>query len=271
MSIIYNYLKQHCYPLSGTAIMELNKKGTTILNPFLTEEKTAYYGIEIYKYNKYRLFYVNKENQLSCLCLDLSSRQSVEKRTTLTLEFCKIIAKYYKQVNFLEAFNSFQLRCCLEFRKYGFVTTTEDFNSYSLNLTYRQSYQKKKTLVFPTIDILTFYRWYFDINESLSINTTYTSVVYLLFCCKTQLIKICESTASRFNKNQILELNPNCDIIAYWKAPSYEEEKLTHIFSNKEQANSWYHFSFDDLQLIKDRINSYTFHKESIQRYKWAM
>lgn len=77
------------------------------------------------------------------------------------------------------------------------------------------------------------------------------------------MIKICESIPSRFNKKHILELNPDCDIITYWKAPPYEESKLTHIFKNKEQTDFWYRFSFEDIQLIKTRINLYNRSKES--------
>lgn len=267
MSTLYNYLKKHCYALSATAILELYKTEDTFQKPLFVEQTKEYCGIKIFKQYKYNLLYIDNKNQLSGLCLELSTRQSIETRTFLVLEFCKVIAKQYRQVNFLEAFNSFQLKSCLEFEKYGYNTFTESFDSFS----FKKTYKRKKTLIFPTIDILNFYKWYFDFNKSIPIDTSYTSVLYLLYCYKTHLIKICESTISRFNKSQILELNPNCGTIAYWKAPSYEESKLTHIFKNKEHTNFWYHFSFDDLQLIKDRINSYIINKESIQSYKWAI
>ncbi|MFC4636087.1 hypothetical protein ACFO3O_19415 [Dokdonia ponticola] len=60
-------------------------------------------------------------------------------------------------------------------------------------------------------------------------------------------------------------------IVAYWDAPFGEEEILTKLFKNRIVHNHWCRFSFDDLIIIKRRINTYSIFENSVQKYKQAM
>lgn len=270
MCPITNHLKQYCYLLDSISILELNKTDNQIQS-VISKESEQYLGVKVYKNSKSVLYYITNVTELEGICLELSHRRNIESRTHIVLEFSKLIAKQYKKVNFLEAFNRFQLKGCNEFKKYGFVTATQDFNLYTNKIVYRQSHQKRRVLLFAVINIPAFYSWFFDTQKHISFLEQGVVVIYLLYNKTTHLIKICESTIQRFNKCQILNTNNNCDMIASWKAPLNEEKKLTYMLKDREQNDYWYRLTFDDLQILKNRINTYNFPKHSYQKYRQAI
>lgn len=268
MFSIQKYFKTNCYKLNANIILELNEEGNGEIFSLISEKMRSHFVVKIYKHCKYSLYYINLNSKLNGLCFDLSIRKNVKDRTLLTLEFCKLISIRYETVNFLNAFNIFQKRLIDNYKKLGYPILEIKYDFFDVFPGFKKTYQDKKPLVFPVINLFAFYTWFFTIDNKNIENYTLNSVFYLLYNHKTNLIQIRETSPMRYKMEEILRLNIDCDIITDWRAPNSEEKELEKLFSHRDTGGFWYHFTLNDLHIIKNRIQRYSNIKKSTYNYK---
>ncbi|MEP0264217.1 hypothetical protein [Dokdonia sp.] len=159
---IRSYFSMNCYNLSASSILQLNKHKDSSIQKVISGIEKNCFAVQVFKNGKYVISYIDNNKELNGLGFNLSLKIDVDTRTTFTIEFCKLVSDKYQSINFVDAFNTFQIQLRDSFDKIGYVTLdTQFFKAEKLE----EPLRRKGVFLFPELDKLSIYRWFFDENE----------------------------------------------------------------------------------------------------------
>ena len=250
MSTIHSYFTINYHYLDVSAIGLLNEQVNDSLEAIISGVEDHHFGCLIQKKQTYFLFYLENKNELSGLGIELSLKLDVETRTNYTLEFCKLIQISYRDMNFIDAFNIFQRLLCTKYEKIGYTVLNSEINDF-LSLGNFTRPAVEKTIVFPSINKLELYRWFFNENEKkATIDQTSKNTLCLLLDPVTHFIRICVN--EKICKKQFADY-----LITAWIAPISELNRVHHLFWSKRRNDDWFELDFFDLKKLKSSLSSY--------------
>jgi hypothetical protein len=258
MSEIEELFEQRLYQFDEDTIIKLNESEfRTELNNVIVKRHKQVYSLSIVKDLEdsqdieFNLSYITNTNNVlegKVLKLFLSD---TSKRDKLTFLFAKYLSQEYKNLDFIDVFNTFQEKISSVFERYGyFIINPWHFKEYLENDP--MVFVKGKKGIIPVImfNKLDYYKHYFhDIKRpEPDGNKNY---VYLMFNVDTNSTKIGFSK-NPYNRERTLQSkDPNVFLLAAWKAPKSVEKQLHKKFDRKRIRGEWFSLSIDDLISIK--------------------
>ena len=262
MPSIDSYFDEHCFQLDRETIYEMNKQDSGAINNVIAFLEPHCYGIQVYDEIDfgYMIFYINNEDGLKGLGLELSLKMDLDIRTLYTIEFSKLLAYNYLQIDIVETFNTFQNQARTTFEKLDFYTIGNEFLSYlegrSLSVVVAG---KRGILKFPTMEKIELYRWFFNENQDfVYADNSKIKKIYLLLDSINNLIKIGQSYYPNLREKTLQGISPKWDLITAWIAPVSEELALHKMFQEKRVRGEWFNLNFSDLRKIKEYMSKYT-------------
>jgi len=246
-----------CFTLSREDILDFNKDDNGLINNVIALIQRDCYGVKLYD-DDYGLsadmFYVNNDDTLKgdIIRLDINDTDYY----LLLLKFCTLLANDYKDIDALDAFNTFQLQLRSFLEKLGFFTTT--------NLELRQFEGKGAVMMsnaprgiqkIRLIDKAAFYRNCFNDNY-MSELVEGSEYVYLMLNTDTSLIKIGTSKNPRYRERTLHSQEPAIHLIAMWRCNKIVEKELHKQYSDKHKRGEWFRLSIKDIYAIDEFMTS---------------
>jgi len=204
---------------------------------------------------KYRLYYINGANELMGEMLELTIK--MKWRDELVLFFAHYLADHYKEVDFIDVFNTYQrqTRGMLEAKGYFTVTTSEIEKHQNQNPVIFAP--KHRGIVFlKDVRKEVLYKEFFENNISKTFKND-TDYVYLMLNKRNSSIKIGRSKKPLFREKTLQSEEPLVEVIAIWEAPNFVERELHNLFASNRKRGEWFDLSFKDLKKIKEHMASY--------------
>ncbi len=256
-----NYFDEHCYELSRTEILELNKQDTGALNNVISLLRNNCFGVLIYDDKKpaeYLVYFVDNTIKLQGICLEVSLKLINKTRMQLLLEFCKLINSQFARINIFDAFNIYQNQLRTGFEKLGYFTIGSEIKKFQGQNAVSVIDRKKGILRFPTLEKVEMYRSFFISNKKpQKFPKINDNSIYLLYDEKNNLIKIGRSKTPKVRERTLQGENPNWELLAAWDAPKKIEDELHKKFSVKRIRGEWFSLSFVELEEIKIMMKSF--------------
>jgi hypothetical protein len=259
---IKSYFEKNCYDLDEKAIYSLDKQDNGPINNVIVNLNEHCYGVHIYEdkeFIEYLLFYIDNRNGLSGIGLLNSLKLDIKTRTTVTIEFCKLVNEKYPHADIVDIFNTLQTYSRSTFEKLGFFTFGNEIRNLvdSYNFVGLVS-GKRGVIAFPTMEKIELYRWFFNEDaDFVQVDQSRKKKIYLLLDSKNNLIKIGQSYTPDLREKTLQGVAPNWDLITTWIAPIIEEKKLHKMFEDKRSRGEWFDLDFTDLKKIKKYMNKY--------------
>lgn len=260
MSSNYNF-DDYWHPINPQSIIDWNECSNNVsLNNVVSQLHEQYYDFQIHNNTSpisYRLMYIDNKDKLSGLLIDLSLTMDFETRINFTILFCTVIKEYYPHIDIIDSFNTFQIQGREIFEKLGFFTFGDDYFSRDRNAIIGIP-STKGFVVFPKINKIHFYRWYFGENTNeVKTDENKTKKIYLILDSKNNLIKIGQSFYPKTREKTLQGISPEWDIITTWIAPISEEIYLHKEFATKRTRGEWFDLDYSDIKIIKEHMKKY--------------
>lgn len=258
---IDSYFDEHCFQLDRETIYEMNKQDSGAINNVIAFLEPHCYGIQVYDEINfdYMIFYINNEDGLKGLGLELSLKMNLDIRTLYTIEFSKLLVCNYPHIDLVETFNTFQTQARSIFEKLNFHTMGNEVLSHIQDRSCSIIVAGKRGVIkFPTMEKVELYRWFFNENKDVVyVDNSKIKKIYLLLDSKNNLIKIGQSYYPDLREKTLQGISPKWDLITTWIAPVAEELALHKMFQEKRIRGEWFKLNFSDLQKIKEYMNKY--------------
>jgi hypothetical protein len=205
----------------------------------------------------YQIFYVTFNKQLEGHLLQLSI--NIPDRDGLVLYFAKYLAQLYVNLDVIDVFNTFQTQSRSFFEHCDFQTISRlDFHDPKKMLSNSMIIAKGKRGIIPMkiIEKTEFYKGFFG-NCEFKFSDERVNYVYLMLNKRNNFIKIGRSINPLFREKTLQADEPEIELISFWKVPKRVEKSIQKVFLEKKQRGEWYDLNFNDLRIIKEKMNQF--------------
>lgn len=253
-----------CFTLSESDILEFDKQDNGPINNVMVGIANECLGCQLYDDVHgldVKMFYITNSGNLKgdIICLPVRDPDYF----TLLFKFCHLLAVEYREVDAIDAFNTFQtkLRGFLEKRDFFTVTDTDLKPFKGKSMTFMGN-TKRGIIYVRFIDKVKYYREYFNNTYQLKLNITERKeYVYLMINTETSLIKIGFSINPSYREKTLHSQEPTIHLIACWQSSRKTEKELHLKYKSKRVRGEWFRLNMSDLYELeaymtqKNKIN----------------
>jgi hypothetical protein len=241
-----------CFRLEEADIQELDKADNGPINNVMAGLAKHCYGVNLADDQLgllAKIYYINGVRELKGDIIELDPRDP--DYFELLMRFCMMLADDYKEVDAIDAFNTFQTKLRGFLEKLGFQTVTgQELEQFKGQNAVMFSTAKRGLLKLTFIDKKDFYRDFFNNNHTCEIDKT-KQYVYLMVNTDTALIKIGKSKNPRYRERTLHSQEPVVHLIAVWCCDPKIEKELHAKFAAKRVRGEWFRLQISDLTKIE--------------------
>jgi hypothetical protein len=245
-----------CFILSKEDILKLDEADNGPINNVIIGIARHCYGVRLYDDQHglaVDMFYINGVKQLKGDIINL--KLTDDDYYEMLLRFCAMLSDDYRDVNFVDAFNTFQQRLRGFLEKRGFFTTTsQELKPFQGKGGVMISWAHRGIFKLDVIDKTAFYRDFFSNTPAQEIEKG-KDYVYIMINTDTSLVKIGKSNNPRYRERTLHSQEPSIHLIALWCCSGEIEKKLHAKFSDKRVRGEWFRLSFKDLTELEKFMN----------------
>lgn len=256
-NIIQEKLNSSCFTLSPKDIFEFDKNDNGPIHNVITRINRHCFGVQLFDDQfglTAEMFYINHDETLKgdLFKIELNDPDYLH----LLLHFCTFLADNYKEVDALNAFNTFQQKLRGFLEKLGFYTITnlEMKMFIGKNITMATT-SKRGIFKLDFIDKAEFYRdLYKNCYKEFTAGNEY---IYLMLNSDTSLIKIGSSKDPGYRERTLQSSEPKINMIALWQCKRIVEKELHKMYSHKRIRGEWFRLTIKELLEIDEFMKKY--------------
>jgi hypothetical protein len=245
--------RESCFTLSEEDIRKFDQEDNGPINNVMANISAECYGCRLYDDSHgldVKMFYIAKPDRLKgdIICLKVNDPDYF----LLLFKFCHLLAVDYKEVDAIDAFNTFQSKMRGFLEKLGFFTVSslelKQFEGKSVTM---MGFSKRGPIKVKFIDKVEFYRDYFDNTYKLDASPG-KEYVYLMINTDSSLIKIGYSIKPGYREKTLHSQEPTVHLIALWEASKQREKELHLKYKEKRVRGEWFRLNMSDLYELEE-------------------
>lgn len=255
MSNLDKKFNECCFTLSQEDISEFDKKDNGAITNVIAGIDDHCFGVRLCESHlglAADMFYINGYQGLRGDIINLNDTDYF----ALLLRFCALLSENYRDLDALDAFNTFQKKLRVFLEKLGFFTTTNlELKKFAGQNVTMMSLSHKGIFKLEFIEKTEYYRSFFGgIFKTDPI--TGKEYVYLMVNTDTSLIKIGTSKNPVYREGTLHSKEPSIHLIAIWEGDKRVERMLHNKFQTKRVRGEWFRLTLSDLAALEAVMNN---------------